>query len=125
MLLTLCPALAPFGLHVLHQTANAGVQSRTHQGTCRRSAAEAQKRQAAQKQKAEVPSVTVTDAMTVHQLASALSLKAVEVEDSLNGLGESVASHEDMCVTAPGPCAQHARTAACQLRMTACLCTAS
>lgn len=63
---------------------------------CRRGPAAAKRRDQAQ-QKAATPSVTVSDTMTVHQLAQALDLKAVDVEESLNSLGESVASHEDMC----------------------------
>jgi hypothetical protein len=46
---------------------------------------------------APVPSVTISDNMTMRQLAFKLRMTMPDVEEKLAALGETVASHEDLC----------------------------
>ena len=60
------------------------------------------RQQQAQPSKPEaVPSVTITDGMTLRQLAQDLHMPTAELEDKLGALGETIASQEDMCALSP------------------------
>ena len=58
-----------------------------------------QQRQRRDASKEVSSTVTVSDSMTVRQLAAELKLSVEDLEGKLAGIDEAVASHEDMCAS--------------------------